>query len=177
MTIRTDGGVEAAPVTVTEDSPAAFDGCDTCSQLVGAMSRRTMFAMGAGGVLGAAALAACGSSSAGSGGTSAAAATTGSSSSSGTSLAKLADIPVGGSLAVEVGGKPIIISQPTEGKVVAFSAVCPHQGCTVGVAKPLKCPCHGSAFNPATGALIKGPATRGLTAVNVSVSGEKVVQG
>ena len=50
----------------------------------------------------------------------------------GTVLLALADIPVGGS--VSTRGRrshPLLIAQPSEGTVVAFSAVCTHQGCVV----------------------------------------------
>lgn len=40
-----------------------------------------------------------------------------------------------------------------------FSATCTHRGCTVEATKTeLVCPCHGSAFNPLTGAVNAGPA-------------------
>jgi len=54
---------------------------------------------------------------------------------------------------------------------VAFDTVCPHAGCTVGYSKAadlLVCPCHGSEFNPNTGAVETGPAPRGLTAIHVA---------
>jgi cytochrome b6-f complex iron-sulfur subunit/menaquinol-cytochrome c reductase iron-sulfur subunit len=50
-------------------------------------------------------------------------------------------------------------------KVTAFSAVCPHLGCSVNVATPASagfaCPCHTSAFAP-DGARTSGPSPRGL---------------
>ncbi len=50
--------------------------------------------------------------------------------------------------------------------VVAYSAVCTHQGCDVtefvGAEKVLMCFCHFSKFNPGDGSVAKGPATRGL---------------
>ena len=55
--------------------------------------------------------------------------------------------------------------RPSAGTFVAFDAVCPHAGCTVGydpVAKVIMCPCHGSQFNASTGAVEIGPATTGL---------------
>lgn len=92
-------------------------------------------------------------------------------------LAAVADVPVGGSLAAEVDGKPVVLAQPTAGTVVCWSAVCTHQGCTVaaGGAK-LPCPCHGSVFDAATGAVVRGPARRALPAVPVTVQGGQVVR-
>ena len=50
--------------------------------------------------------------------------------------------------------------------VLAFSAVCTHQGCDVteylATDKLLMCFCHFSKFNPADGAVAKGPASRAL---------------
>ena len=93
-------------------------------------------------------------------------------------VAKLADIPVGGSIEAALDGKPILISQPTAGTVVAFSAICTHQGCVV---KPVKdefdCPCHGSKFDPATGEALAGPATEPLASVKVTVTGDAVLAG
>ena len=98
----------------------------------------------------------------------------------GTEVAKLADVPVGSGLLVDApggGGSKLLLVQPTAGVVKAFSATCPHQGVTVGVPQggTITCPGHGSQFDAATGSLKKGPATTGLTAVNVKVNGAAVV--
>jgi len=97
----------------------------------------------------------------------------------GGSLAKLSSIPVGGAVsATGPDGAKIIISRPAAGTVAAFSAICTHQGCVVVPAgKELDCPCHGSVYNAATGAVINGPAPRPLPAVNVKVSGDDVIAG
>jgi Rieske Fe-S protein len=94
----------------------------------------------------------------------------------GTEVAKVADIPVGGTKSATIGDAPVLLSQPTAGIVKCFSAICPHQGCTVGAAaKEFDCPCHGSQFNAETGAVLNGPAQTGLTPVSVTVSGDSVV--
>jgi Rieske Fe-S protein len=141
------------------------------------------------GVTGVTALAGCGSSSsAGSTGSTAAAGTSaagGSASAgaaaggSGGALAKLSDVPVGQSFsAAGPDGKPIVISQPTAGQVVAFSAKCTHQGCTVlPQDKTLMCPCHGSTFDPATGKNLGGPAPSPLNPIAVKLSGTDIVAG
>jgi len=93
-------------------------------------------------------------------------------------LAKLADIPVGGSISAKLAGKPVLITQPTAGSVVAFSAICTHQGCVVKPAeKELDCPCHGSRYDSTTGEVIAGPAPRSLEKVDVTVSGDAVIAG
>ncbi|TFD74764.1 ubiquinol-cytochrome c reductase iron-sulfur subunit [Cryobacterium fucosi] len=92
-----------------------------------------------------------------------------------TTVAKLADIPVGGSVEASLNGKPILVSRPSAGKVVAFSAVCTHQGCVVKpVGKEFDCPCHGSKFDAMTGEVLGGPAPSPLVAVPVSVTGDSV---
>lgn len=150
------------------------------------ISRRGMLATTAMGVGGAAVLAACSSP----GGTpdpsvgpSGPAPTESPSPAGGTGggdvLAKLSDVPVGQAIAAKgPDGAEIIIAQPTAGKAVAFSAKCTHKGCAVApVAKVLNCPCHGSKFDPFTGAVQAGPATAPLPAVPVRVDGGNVVAG
>ena len=93
------------------------------------------------------------------------------------SLAKLADIPVGGALAATSDGDKILLVQATAGTVTAFSAICPHQGCTVGPGNgELDCPCHGSRFD-LTGAVITGPAEEPLTPYPVHVKDGSVIAG
>jgi cytochrome b6-f complex iron-sulfur subunit len=56
---------------------------------------------------------------------------------------------------------------------IALSAICTHQGCTVGYnssAVKLQCPCHGSEF-AVTGSVLTGPAASPLTTYPVSKSG------
>lgn len=93
-------------------------------------------------------------------------------------LAKVADIPVGNAVSATLNGKPIVISQPTAGHIVAFTAICTHQGCTVAPAgTQFHCPCHGSVYDAATGKVIQGPAPLPLAAVAVKVAGADVVAG
>jgi cytochrome b6-f complex iron-sulfur subunit len=91
-------------------------------------------------------------------------------------LAKVIDVPVGDAVSATLHGKPILISQPTAGTIVAFSAICTHQGCTVAPAgRQFRCPCHGSVYDAATGKVIDGPAPAPLAAVPVKVDGADVV--
>lgn len=141
----------------------------------------------AAGVAGLAALAACGSSgssdpqAAGTAGGAAAggAAGGGAANGGGAVLAKLSSVPVGSAVVAKAAsGAPVVVSQPAAGKVVAFSAVCTHQGCTVAPAGTrFECPCHGSAYDAATGAVLHGPAKRPLAKVDVRVQGDDVVAG
>jgi thiosulfate dehydrogenase [quinone] large subunit len=65
---------------------------------------------------------------------------------------------------------PGIVIHTAAGPFVAFNAVCPHMGCTVGYSTATEiivCPCHGSEFQVSDGDVIQGPATRGLTKLNI----------
>ena len=139
-------------------------------------SRRKVLVAGAGTVLGATALAACGGSDSG-GDTSTPASGSGGGGKGGV-LAKVSDVPVGGAIsAQDSSGKPVIVSQPTAGDVVAFSAICTHKGCTVAPqGKILQCPCHGSTYDPATGDNTGGPAPSPLAKVAVTVKQGEVVE-
>ena len=153
-----------------------------------AVSRRGLLVAGTGTAAGLAVLAACGGSggSASTGGygvgqSSGASpdsptpdsptAASGTPGGSGSGLVELAAVPVGGAVsATGEGGEPLIVAQPTEGEVVAFSAICTHRGCTVAPQdKALVCPCHGSTYDPTTGENTGGPAPRPLPEVRVSV--------
>ena len=86
---------------------------------------------------------------------------------SGTAIGPAADVPVGQAASFQdpATGDPSIVIQPRSGQFVAFDAVCPHAGCTVGydpTAQVIVCPCHGSQFNASTGAVEVGPAATGL---------------
>ncbi|GAA4792475.1 Rieske (2Fe-2S) protein [Actinomycetospora chlora] len=83
----------------------------------------------------------------------------------------LAQIPVGGGTIETLGERVVLLVQPTPGVVKAFDAKCPHQGTTVDPPQGgvITCPNHFSQFDAATGALRKGPATRGLTELPVTV--------
>jgi Rieske Fe-S protein len=157
--------------------------------------RRTVVLAGLVTVAGAGTLAACGSGGAGSSATATASAPAGAApSSSGASpnasasggagtgaadaIVKLADVPVGGAVAATAPSGALVVAQPTAGQVVAYSAICPHAGCKVAPAgAQLRCPCHGSTFELATGKVLRGPAKENLAPVAVKVSGQDVVAG
>ncbi|TDE89653.1 Rieske (2Fe-2S) protein [Occultella glacieicola] len=95
----------------------------------------------------------------------------------GETLVALADVPVGGSLVLTTDdGVELVVAQPTDGEVVAFSAICTHQGCSVRVREDvLYCPCHGSEFEQLTGAVVSGPADQPLPEVAVQIREGNVV--
>ncbi len=92
-------------------------------------------------------------------------------------------VPVGGvaRFADPTSGQPAVVVQPQAGQFKAFSAVCTHQGCTVGYpgsGNELTCPCHGARFDLVTGAVLQGPARDPLPAIAVAVrSGQLYVHG
>lgn len=58
-----------------------------------------------------------------------------------------------------------------DGAVQAFSAVCPHLGCSIGYDdehERFKCPCHDSVFSRA-GERLAGPAQRGMDPLPIDV--------
>jgi nitrite reductase/ring-hydroxylating ferredoxin subunit len=63
-----------------------------------------------------------------------------------------ADIPVGGGKVYP--DSQVVVTQPSAGQFKAFSAICTHQGCLVGMVEGghIICPCHGSQFDITTGA-------------------------
>ncbi len=93
----------------------------------------------------------------------------------GTRIGSLSDIPVSQAAAFTTpGGKPAVAVRLCQRRVVAFSAVCTHAGCTVGYdagTRLLACPCHGAEFDPARGAaVVTGPASTPLPSLTVHVS-------
>jgi Rieske Fe-S protein len=124
------------------------------------------------GVAAAGVLAACSGSSGGDGGT------TQEAPAADGSLAKVADIPVGGAIsAKDADGKPILLTQPEAGTVVGLSAICTHQGCTVAPDDDhLSCPCHGSTYD-LEGKNTGGPAPSPLPPFDVHVANGEVLAG
>ena len=90
-------------------------------------------------------------------------------------LGTTADVPVGGGTIFQK--EKIVVTQPTEGDFKAFSAVCQHQGCTVGSVNgdTIQCNCHGSQYSADDGSVKKGPTTKPLPAKKISVEGDKLI--
>jgi cytochrome b6-f complex iron-sulfur subunit len=142
------------------------------------VTRRTVLAVGAAGA-GAVALAAC-SSSSGSKDSTGTAGAGGSTAAPGSApLAKLADITVGQAVSAKLpDGSATIVARPTESTAACFSARCTHMGCTVQPAgTELHCPCHGSVYDAATGAVKQGPAPKPLPKIDVHVVEGEVLPG
>ena len=95
----------------------------------------------------------------------------------GEQLVAVGEVPVEGGVVIEE--PPVVVVQPSEGDIKAFSAVCPHQGCLMSSveANEIFCPCHGSLFSAEDGAVLAGPANSGLPAVTVRVQDDAVYLG
>ena len=91
----------------------------------------------------------------------------------GARIGPAADVPVGGSATFRdpASGDPSLVIRPSEGRFLAFDAVCPHAACIVQYDQGnqnFACPCHGSVFNGETGAVENGPASTGLARIAIS---------
>jgi nucleotide-binding universal stress UspA family protein/nitrite reductase/ring-hydroxylating ferredoxin subunit len=78
------------------------------------------------------------------------------------------DLSNGEGAVVRVGGQDVAAYRDENGAVHQVSARCAHMGCIVGWNpddRTWDCPCHGSRYD-AFGAVIHGPATRGLASVD-----------
>ena len=83
---------------------------------------------------------------------------------------------------LDVGGRRLMVTRTAsdDGDAIftVADATCPHRGCVVAPAgAKLTCPCHGSTFDAATGAVEQGPATTGLKSLPATVSGDGVTLG
>ena len=90
-------------------------------------------------------------------------------------LATVDQVPAGGGLILK--DADVVLTKDAAGNVHAFSVTCPHQGCPVGSVEGgvIVCPCHGSTFAIDSGARVAGPATSGLTKVDVTVQGNEIL--
>lgn len=90
-------------------------------------------------------------------------------------LATTDEVPVGGGLVL--GDKGVVITQAEEGRFVAFSASCTHQGAQVSQVdqRGIHCPLHGSVFDATDGSVVGGPATEALPKVAITVEGDEIL--
>lgn len=70
-------------------------------------------------------------------------------------------------------GDPALVIRLSNGRVVSYDVVCPHQGCSVGYdpgLRALVCPCHGARFDPMRKAApLAGPVTQPLITLPIRV--------
>lgn len=85
-------------------------------------------------------------------------------------LHEVADLARGEARLVKYEGESIALYKDDTGKLHAIDPVCPHAKCMVDwntTEKSWDCPCHGSRFSY-DGALLTGPARRGLDPIDIS---------
>lgn len=93
---------------------------------------------------------------------------------SGGVLAKKSDIPVGGGKIF--GAELVVVTQPTAGTFVAFSAICSHQQCVLAKVEGgmINCGCHNSRFSLTDGSVKGGPATAPLERKQLKIEGNDI---
>ena len=63
-----------------------------------------------------------------------------------------------------------MVHRLSEDTIVAFTAICTHQGCIVeALQKTFECPCHGSVYDSSTGTVLQGPAKKSLKKFSVVI--------
>ncbi|MFD8569889.1 Rieske 2Fe-2S domain-containing protein [Streptomyces sp. NPDC059639] len=92
-------------------------------------------------------------------------------------LGKADEVPEGGARLYK--DEHVVVSRAKGGDYKAFSTICTHAGCPIGMLKgtELTCNCHGSKFDATTGKVLQSPATQPLEELSVKVEGGKIVAG
>lgn len=89
-------------------------------------------------------------------------------------------LPDGIAAEFKVNGKPAYLMHTTIRGQATYTALlrrCTHNGCTVKysyISRKLECPCHGSSYD-AEGNVVKGPAKKPLTRLDVREEAGKVI--
>ncbi|HSV38805.1 MAG TPA: Rieske (2Fe-2S) protein [Nocardioidaceae bacterium] len=100
-------------------------------------------------------------------------------------LAATSDVEVGGALFLDSEDVPgeevpngVVITQPAAGEFHAFSRDCSHMHCAVADIQDGKihCPCHGSEYDMATGAVVGGPAPAPLNEVPFEIKKGNIIR-
>jgi 3-phenylpropionate/trans-cinnamate dioxygenase ferredoxin component len=85
------------------------------------------------------------------------------------------DVAEGEMTAFEVGGERIAVAN-VGGALYAFGDTCTHLQCSLASGElegtTVTCPCHGSQFDVATGALRRGPAQEPVRSYSARVENE-----
>ncbi len=92
-------------------------------------------------------------------------------SSGGQAIARTSEVAPGSAVEFSDSGQPAVLVHLQSGDFVAYSAICTHQRCKVAYRNnQLACPCHGSVFNPTSGAeVVNGPAQLPLPEIPIEV--------
>lgn len=89
-------------------------------------------------------------------------------------LIATSDVPEGGGVVLK--DQALVVTQPTAGEFHCFTAICTHQGCTVGTVSDgeIICPCHGSRYSIEDGSVVNGPAPAPLAEEKIVVQGSEI---
>jgi 3-phenylpropionate/trans-cinnamate dioxygenase ferredoxin subunit len=95
------------------------------------------------------------------------------------SLGKSDQLPVNSVNPYYVDERKLRVSVARIGdKLFAFDDLCTHEGCQLSAGMltgtTLMCPCHGSQFDVASGAVLRGPAKQPLTTYDVREQGGQI---
>jgi len=78
---------------------------------------------------------------------------------------------------LQVSGKEIIVGR-VNGRYSALGSTCTHNGCRLSGGRirsgQIRCPCHGSAFDPVTGRVLAGPAEKPLPVYHIKVENGQI---
>jgi cytochrome b6-f complex iron-sulfur subunit len=91
--------------------------------------------------------------------------------------AKVGELKNNSAKVFRFGSEPAILIRDSEGKYLAFTAVCTHLGCTVQYRPDLHeiwCPCHNGTYD-LQGRNVSGPPPRPLAQFQVHIQGEDIV--
>lgn len=95
-----------------------------------------------------------------------------------TSLGSSSEIADGEVKQFVADGRKIAVAN-IAGVFYAFSDVCTHKACPLSKGSlegsTVTCPCHGSQFDVATGAVLRGPAEEPVTTYAVALDGDDLV--
>jgi Rieske Fe-S protein len=89
-------------------------------------------------------------------------------------LGPTSEVPVGGGTVYT--DQEVVVTQPAAGDYKGFTAICTHQGCTVGEVADgtINCPCHGSMYSIEDGSVVGGPAPAALAEEKLVVDGGSI---
>ena len=78
---------------------------------------------------------------------------------------------------VQVSGKELLLAR-VNGRFHALGNLCTHEGCRLSGGRILdgkiRCPCHGSVFDPASGKVLQGPAGKPVPVYHIKVENGQV---
>ena len=93
-------------------------------------------------------------------------------------VGKAKDVAAGTMRVFDVAGTKVNVAN-AGGHLRAFDDTCTHAGCSLATGElegtTVTCPCHGSNFDVASGAVLRGPARLPVRSRSVQVEGEDLM--